>query len=225
MKQGFFNGMFGRLENGMCRLTMDGRIAVKTSNGDYKVYNVDKGTLVNCSSFVFDIGEEFFFIIPTNKVEKGDIILIGRPKCVISAEKNKITAIDYESSEIKTIIPERHIFMGSTYFYGKIVSMFGNTNFIKGKKGINRMMQFMMMSSLIKGMNGGTVGGLAGNKAGFMGGDFSSMLPLMIMGGGNFGDMFSGMFNFDLGEDDTDESEEESTDDDGADITTPEITA
>lgn len=59
----------------MCRLSMNGGIAVKT-NGGYKTYNIKTGKLTNCSNFVFDIGEEFFFIIPTNKVEKGDIILV-----------------------------------------------------------------------------------------------------------------------------------------------------
>lgn len=33
-----FNGMFGKVANGMCRLSMSGGIAVKTSNG-YKTYD------------------------------------------------------------------------------------------------------------------------------------------------------------------------------------------
>ena len=32
-----FNGMFGKIASGMCRLSMTGGIAVKTSNG-YKTY-------------------------------------------------------------------------------------------------------------------------------------------------------------------------------------------
>ena len=72
----FLNGMFGKVGSGMCRLSMNGGIAVKTSNG-YKSYNVKTSKLTNCSNFVFDIGEEFFFVIPTNKVEKGDIILVN----------------------------------------------------------------------------------------------------------------------------------------------------
>lgn len=34
-----FNGMFGKIAHGMCRLSMNGGIAVKTSNG-YKSYNM-----------------------------------------------------------------------------------------------------------------------------------------------------------------------------------------
>lgn len=190
-----FNGMFGRIEAGMCRLTMNGNIAVKTSNG-YKSYNIKTGRLTNCSNFCFNIGEEFFFVIPTNKVEVGDIILVNRkPKCVIKAEKNQITVINYEDSTVDTILPERHVFMGNTYFYGKIVSMFGNN--ITGKKnGANNIMRYMMMSEMMKSMNGGNGSSQNG---------FASMLPFMMMGG-KMENMFDGMFNFNS--DDEDDSDE-----------------
>lgn len=182
----------------MCRLSMNGGIAVKT-NGGYKTYNIKTGKLTNCSNFVFDIGEEFFFIIPTNKVEKGDIILVnGKPRCVIEADKTKITVINYEDSTIETVLPERHVFMGNTYFYGKIVSMFGS-DIIKGKKGTNNIFKYMMLSQMMKGDNGST-GMMNGN------GGMSSMLPLMMMGG-NMGDMFDGMFDFDMSGNDDDDTE------------------
>lgn len=127
MMNNFMNGMFGKIGSGMCKLSMSGNIAVKTSNG-YKSYNVKSGKLTNCGNFVFPgVDENFFFVIPTNKVAKGDIILVnGKPKCVIEADKTKITVINYEDSTVETILPERHVFMGNTYFYGKIVSMFGS---------------------------------------------------------------------------------------------------
>lgn len=196
------NGMFGKVAPGMCRLSMSGGIAVKTSDGTYKNYNLKTQRLTNCSNFVFDIGEDFFFVIPTNKVEKGDIILVsGKPKCVIGVEDNQIKVINYEDSTIDTILPERHIFMGNTYFYGKIISMFGQDVF-KGKKGTNKIMQYMMMSEMLKGNNSSNNG-------------MSSMLPFMLMGNSSgFGDMFSGMFDFDteadedLENDDQEEGEE-----------------
>lgn len=193
MNTNFMNGMFGKIAPGMCRLSMSGGVAVKTSNG-YKSYNIKTGRLTNCDSFVFDIGEEFFFVIPTNKVEVGDIILIaGKPKCVIEAEKNKITVINYEDSTIDTVLPERHVFMGNTYFYGKIVSMFGN-NFTGGKKGVNKMMSYMMMSEMFKGNN-------TSNNT-------NSMLPMMmLMNGGNMDNMFGDMFDFDMSDDDEEEAE------------------
>lgn len=189
-----FNGMFGKVANGMCRLSMNGGIAVKTSGG-YKTYDLKTNKLTNCSNFVFNIGDEFFFVIPTNKVEPGDIIIAnGKPKCVVSADRSTITAINYEDSTVENILPERHVFMGSTYFYGKIVSMFGN-GFGKGKKGTEKIMRYMLMSEMMKG-------GTAGN------GQFSAMLPFMMMnGGGGFGDMFDGMFDFDDEEDEAPEEE------------------
>ena len=191
----FMNGMFGQIAPGMCRLSMNGGIAVKTSTG-YKSYNVKTERLTNCSNFVFDIGEDMFFIIPTNKVEKGDIILVaGKPRCVIEAEKNKITVINYEDSTVETILPERHVFMGNTYFYGKIVSMFGNV-FKNGKKGTNKIMQYMMMSEMMKGTSGSGM---------------SNMLPFMMMGGSN---PFADMFNFEDDDVEDDDIEEEVEEDD-----------
>ena len=186
------NKMFGKIASGMCRLSMNGGIAVKTSSG-YKTYNVKTGMLTNCSNFVFDIGEEFFFVIPTNKVVKGDIIIVsGKPKCVVDVEANKIIVINYEDSTVETIIPERHVFMGNTYFYGKIVSMFGDS-FGKDKKGTNKVMKYMMISEMMKGSSGGNM---------------SSMLPFMMMSGmgGDLSNMFDGLFD---DEDDDKESEVE----------------
>ena len=190
-----FNGMFGKIAPGMCRLSMSGGIAVKTTTG-YKSYNVKNGRLTNCDSFVFDIGEEFFFVIPTNKVEVGDIILVsGKPKCVVKSDKDTITVINYEDSTVETILPERHVFMGNTYLYGKIVSMFGN-NFMKGKKGMDKMMSYMVMSEMMKCSNTSSNG-------------MGSMLPMMmLMNGNNVSDMFSDMFDFDVDTSD-DESEAE----------------
>ncbi len=195
MNTNFFNGMFGKVGDGMCRLSMNGGIAVRTSNG-YKTYNLKTNRLTNCSNFVFNVGEEFFFVIPTNKVAPGDIILVGgRPKCVVKVDGDTIQVINYEDSTVENILPERHVFMGSTYFYGKIVSMFEN-DFMKGKKGMNKMMSYMMMSEMMKG-NSGT----ANNN-------MASMMPFMLMSGnGGFEDMFSGIFDDD--DDDEEESEEE----------------
>jgi len=184
------NKYFGKVANGMVRLSMNGDMAIKTSNG-YKTYDVKSGTLTNCDSFVFDIGSEFFFIIPTNKVETGDVILAsGKPHCVIKAENNRIEALRYEDGSIVTIIPEHHVFMGKTYFYGKIVSMFGK---IKGGKGMNGMMKYAMLSEMMKGN---------GNSNNSM----SSMLPMMMLMNGNMSDMFEDMFDMDDEEDKTEEN-------------------
>lgn len=182
-----FNGMFRTVKQGWCRLTLNGDIAVKCDN-KYKTYNVKKGTLTNVSNFCFDVGEDMFFVLPTNKVKVGDIIIVNdEPKCVINADKNDITVIDYKSSEIKHIVPERHIFMGKTYFYGKIVSMFGD---LKSGKGVGNIMKMMLMSKMMGGSNANPLTG-GGNGLGQM------MAMSMMMGGGN-ANPFEGMFDFDL---------------------------
>lgn len=182
--QNSFNGMFGKIAPGMCRLTMNGNIAVKCNNG-YKSYNVAKGTLTNVTNFCFNIGDEMFFVIPTNKVEVGDIILVGgKPKCVTAVDKKIITVIDYENSEVRQVVPERHIFMGSTYFYGKIVSMFGNA-FKKGK-GMGNMIKMMVVSQMM------------GDNAASNGGFGQMMAMAMFMGGDS--NPFEGMFDFSFDE-------------------------
>lgn len=190
-----FNGMFGKVGAGMCRLSINGDIAVKTDNG-YKTYNVKKGRLTNCDNFVFDVGEDLFFVMPTTKVKPGDIILVaGKPKCVIETNSETITVINYEDSTVENMLPERHVFMGNTYYYGKIVSMFGN-NFSDKPNGMNKIMSYMMMSELMKGNNSNSM--------------FGSANPAMLMllaGNGNMTDMFDGMFDFDFEEDATEEEE------------------
>lgn len=192
-----FNGMFGKVANGMCRLSMNGGIAVKTTNG-YKTYDLKKNRLTNCNNFVFNIGEEFFFVIPTNKVEPGDIIIVsGKPKCVISSDKSTITVINYEDSVVENILPERHVFMGNTYFYGKIVSMFGS-NIMKGKKGMSKMMSYMMMSEMMK--SSGTHSDNSNNM-------FANMAMMSMFGGNGFSDMFDGVFEFAENEDEANDEE------------------
>lgn len=108
---------------------------------------------------------------------------------LFSVEDGAIKTLNYEDSSIETIIPERHMLMGSTYFYGKIVSMFGNS--IAGKNSAGDMMKFYMMSQM---MNGN-------------GGNNNNLMPLMFMmnGGGNmFDNMFGDMFG--TAEDETEEN-------------------
>ena len=190
-----FNGMFGKLGAGMCRLTMNGRIAVKTSGG-YKSYNVKTGKLTNCSNFVFNIGDDFFFIIPTNKVDVGDIILVkGTPRCVIEVDKKTLKVMNYEDMTIDTLVPERHVFMGNAYFYGKVVSLMG-TNASKGKNGMKQMMQFMMMNQM-----------MGGNSSLGMNVNGNNMLPMMLMMNSGSGSLFDGMLDgiFDFGTEDATE--------------------
>lgn len=182
-----FHEMFGKVAPGMCRMSMDGEIAVKTGEG-YKSYKLKKNRLMNCEHFVFDMGDEFFFVIPAKKVHPGDIILIsGKPKCVIETCERNTIVINYEDATIETIVPEQHIFLGDTYFYRKIVSLFGNGT-LKKQKGGNKILKYMMMKEMMKDRSG-TSG-------------INALLPFMVMKETGGVDLFGNIF------DDEDEEEE-----------------
>ena len=175
-----FKGMFGKIEKGLCALSMNGGIAIKTTNG-YKTYNIAKKRLTNVTNFCME-ASDLFFVLPTSKVQTGDVILVqGKPKCVLSVndEDKSIKCIDYETSEIREIVPERHVFLGSTFWYGKIVSLFGNAG-LKGKGLMGKLIQLMVMKSMMGGNNNG------GND---------------MFGGGNGGLDFTNMFNLDFDSD------------------------
>lgn len=180
----FMKGMFGPVKGGLCRLTIDGNIAVKV-NGGYKAYNPTDKAFVNCDNFVFDVGDEMFFVIPTNTVTPGDIILAGgsepAPRYVLKVADDMITCINYKNGTVENIMPERHMFMGNTYFYGKITSLFGNMGGMFGASadGAQNVMKFMMMKQLMGGMTG-TDGG-------------NPMLMMMMMNGGGM-NMFDNLF-------------------------------
>ena len=120
MFDNMFAGCFGKIKPGCCRLSFNGKIAIKTSDG-YKVYNPSNGNVVNCSNFVLSECDDMFMVIPTRKLKVGDIVLInGKPMYIIEVKaKNRVEAMNYEDSTIQTVIPERHAIMGRR-FYGKI---------------------------------------------------------------------------------------------------------
>ena len=167
---------FGPVGAGMCRLTMDGHIAVKTASG-YKSYDMAKNSLYNCDSFVFDVGNDMFFVIPTNSVAIGDIVLIGdKPKFVLKVDSDMLTVIDFEDGSIKQILPERHMFLGNTYLYGKIVSMFGDITKVSGTENV---LKYMMMSQMFNGMRSDGV--------------MNPMMMFLLMNKGGTG-IFDGIF-------------------------------
>ena len=207
MFENMFNGVMGKIKPGCCRLGMNGRIAIKTSDG-YKTYDKKSGNVTNCSNFVLDASDDFFMVIPTRKLREGDIVLInGKPMYILEVKaKNRVEAMDYETSTIQTVIPERHAIMGRR-FYGKIVSLLGS-GFGAGKGGFfKNMLKLKMMSSMMGGSNS-TDGMLSGN----------GLAMMMLMGNGSMDGLFDGFMDDD-DEDDVDifgnfASDEDETEDD-----------
>ena len=178
-----FNGMFKPVGKDCCKLAINGDIAIKTSTG-YKTFNIAKNKLVNCTNFAFNM-DNIFWVVPTFKVEKGDIILVnGKPRAVIEVKKNTIKTFCYEDSTITEIVPEHHVFMGRTYCYGKIFCLF--TNMAKGA-GMNDFMKMIMMNQMFNNGNTNNMN------------NFNNFMPMMMfMGKGNnlFDNMFDGAFEF-----------------------------
>lgn len=191
MFENMFNGVIGKIKPGCCRLGMNGRIAIKTSDG-YKTYDAKSGNVTNCSNFVLDASDDFFMVIPTRKLKTGDIVLInGKPMYILEVKaKNRVEAMDYETSTIQTVIPERHAIMGRR-FYGKIVSLIGS-GFGASKGGFfKNMLKLKMMSSM---MGGSSDGAFSGNNLAMM----------MLMGNGSMDGLFDGFI---------DESEDDDSED------------
>lgn len=228
--QELFSGMCGKVAPGQARLAINGAIAIKTKDGAYKTYNLKKGTLTKVTNFVLPVGDDFFFIMPTCKVQPGDIIIAnGAPKCVISSSANELKCVNYNTAVVETVLPERHIFMGKTYFYGKIVSLFGGV--MKKGGGIGKMMKLMMLSSMMKGNTNPVAGMFGGTSSeGGSNGGLGQMLPLMMMMGGGK-DMFDGMLDFGMddsdGEDFTivDEDDEDDDEDERPVVVSPKKTS
>ena len=174
-----FNGMFKQVADGYCRISMDGQIAIKTPSG-YKTYDIANKRLVNCDEFAFDM-DGMFWLVPTFKIEKGDIILVNdKPNCVIEVSKDSIKTFSYLDSTINEVIPEHHVFMGKTYCYGKIFSPFINMS--KNDNSLSSMMQMMMMSKMFSGSGSSN--------------DFNPMMFMMMGDNNPFSNMFEGAFNF-----------------------------
>jgi hypothetical protein len=181
-----FNGIIGKIKPGCCRLSLNGRIAIKTSDG-YKVYNKETGNVTNCSNFVLDVADDLFMVIPTRKLKEGDIVLInGKPMYILEVKaKNRVEAMNYEDSTIQTVIPERHAIMGRR-FYGKIVSLLGS-GFGAGKGGFfKNMLKLKMMSSMMGGNDGNAVDGMFGGNG---------LAMMMLMGNGSMDGLFDGFMD------------------------------
>lgn len=196
MFDNMFNGIMGKIKPGCCRLGINGRIAIKTSDG-YKSYDPKTGNVTNCSNFVLDVADDMFIVIPTRKLKEGDIVLInGKPMYILEVKaKNRVEAMNYEDSTIQTVIPERHAIMGRR-FYGKIVSLLGS-GFGAGKGSFfKNMLKLKMMSSMMGGSSSDSM--FNGN----------GLAMMMLMGNGSMDGLFDGFIDDD--DDDGDDNAKDS---------------
>lgn len=191
-----FHGMFAQVGPGCCKIGMNGKVAIKTSTG-YKTFDTKTNRLTNCNNFAFN-ADGAFWILPAFKVEKGDIIFVNKKPChVIEVGDNSIKAFSYEDSTVNEVVPERHVFMGKTYCYGKLFSPFMNMS--KKDGTMNDFMKMVMMSKMFSGSTNSS-------------NDFMGMNPMMLMMMGGNNNFLEGMFDgaFDFGTSTEEEVVEES---------------
>lgn len=173
MLKGFFGnifeGKFGQLPAGVCNISMSGRIAVKTNNG-YKSFSTPRKKLVNTTGFAFDMGPGSFFLIPVKKTKEGDIVTVKQGQVTKfyavtepenEAHPNTIKMFDFETNDIVEKVPERHVLMDKTYYFGKVASMWDMIfkGGLKSEGGFNGIMAIMAMQKMFgrdKGFGFGT---------------------------------------------------------------------
>lgn len=194
----------GSIAQDQYRLSFDGQIAVRVRSKDgdtYKTYDPRKNKLVTVGDFAIQGLQDTFFLIPTRKLKRGDIVIIdGKPVCVISHDGNTITAASYGTSEIKTLLVDHVVWFGKP-FYGKVTSIFQMMlgNGLSGDG--DGLMKMMVMSQLFGGEGAKNPFGI--DMGGQNGGIGNLLMMSMLFGKGE--SILDGLFS--MGEDDDDEEE------------------
>lgn len=200
-----FGNMMGSISQDQYRLSFDGQIAVRVMTKDgavYKTYDVNKNKLVTVGDFAIQGLQDTFFLVPTRKLKKGDIVLInGAPVCVISQEGNTIKAVSYTAAEVKTLLVDHILWFGKP-FYGKVTSMFKMMlgNGLSGDG--DGLMKMMVMSQLFG--NGDGLKNIFNFQNDGQGGIGNLLMMSMLFGKGE--SPLDGLFS--MGEDDDDDEEE-----------------
>lgn len=212
-----FGNMLGSIAQDQYRLSFDGQIAVRVRSKDgdtYKTYDPRKNKLVTVGDFAIQGLQDTFFLIPTRKLKRGDIVIIdGKPVCVISHDGNTITAASYNTSEIKTLLVDHIVWFGKP-FYGKVTSIFQMMlgNGLSGDG--DGLMKMMVMSQLFGGEGAKNPFGI--DMGGQNGGIGNLLMMSMLFGKGE--SIFDGMFSMGADEDD-DEEECNTCKTDGVELT------
>lgn len=174
----FLDGKMGVIPSGFLALSYKGDIAVKTNSG-YVTYNPDKKVFVNVQKLAFSMGPGAFFLVPTKKAKKGDIVVVKRGTTMTVYQvvedysgEGSAKLFNYFSGATEEITPERHIFMQKSYTFGKVVSIW---NFITGgdlkdSKGFGELLKLNLLT-------GGKMNFGFGEGSGM-----NNMLPLILMG-------------------------------------------
>ena len=186
------NNMLGNIEMGPAegqefKLTIAGGVAIKTSKGTYVSYSSEEDDITDVTGFTMDF-DGAFYKMPTVEVEEGDLINHeGNYGYVVAIKKKKITFLDVESGEEKTVKPVKSPF--GIKFYTKVVSIFDMGGGSEGGNGLFGDINPMMLMMMNNNGSGGTSSPFGGDMmqmvmmSNLMGGDGSSNPFASLMGG------------------------------------------
>ena len=168
-----FNFDFGPCTNDNIRMSMYG-IAVKNQNGEWVSYNPSTGEIINVDVFNFD-GRKYMFKMPValKDVAVGDVVIHQKKAMIVlevCGDESGLVVVDAHAGEEKKIIPTFNMF--GFNFVTKVVSMFNAFAAAPTPDApFGNFLPFLMMDG--------------DNK------DIDPMMMMLMMQGGNMGDMFS----------------------------------
>lgn len=154
-------------------MSMFGGLAVKTKSGNYVTFNQEKLEAIDTMDMVIDGFEDFIVIMPTQKLEDGDLFIKGGSVfAMIDSKSNE--AYSFDEGTIVTLMDAKNAF--GMNLYAKVFNVMGNMNTSNGSEGGVFGNPMMMMMLMMKDEDGGKG---------------SNMMQMMMMS-----QMFSGGMKF-----------------------------
>ena len=163
-------GTFGKIDGLGIKMTIQG-LGIKASDGNIAVYDKDKNAIAAIPDDL-TFGEVPVYAFPTNKFDVGDLIVHNNILKFVTKvnEDNSIEAVNIRDQIVQTIIPAKT--MLGYFTASKVFTPFESICLGGAGAGGALDQNALMMLAMFGGDEDGDEDGL------------SSMLPLMLMGGG-----------------------------------------
>lgn len=192
-----FSNLLGKTKKDMFRISVTGKIAVKAGNG-YRTFDPEKNKLVSVGDFALPGFQDMFFLVPTRKLKKGDIIVIeDEALCVLEQNDNEIKVLSYATSKVETRLVDNILWFGRP-FYGKLTSLLGMAIGNSGSdKGCMKMMLLSQFMGAGRPQDDQQPVQPAAPAFGGGGITMESLLMMSMLMGGKGGGLFDGLFDFD----------------------------
>ena len=161
-------GTFGKIDGLGIKMTIQG-LGIKASDGNIAVYDKEKNAIAAIPDDL-TFGEVPVYAFPTNKFDVGDLIVHNNILKFVTKvnEDNSIEAVNIRDQVIQTIIPAKT--MLGYFTASKVFTPFESLKLGGGEGGFDQ--NTLMALAMFGGDEDSDEDGL------------SSMLPLMLIGGG-----------------------------------------